>query len=303
MSKKRSVANGKDKSRPPKPLFSAEEKKILDSILDQDPPVIELSISVLNVDLSYQDRPRDRIVNLVTTNFSQALLGIFSIGQRPDGSYWVCDGASRLQGLLNRGEKTRMVKCQVFQTTGPQQEALLFAYLNSRRSKEPTKLITNMQAYNVAGTDKGFGKAIAECGFTLTKGKCQLRGPVYVRMAWDLDGEGIAMRKALFSVKDCWRDKYKVPGYLIFGIALLYHSQARPIDDQVRRILSKNAPVDIMDAIAKRYMKAGGPVRLHPHDQAKLTAHVLADMINKNPGKSGRIDIGRLNRAEDEARI
>jgi hypothetical protein len=296
-----SKANGKAKKPPTKPVFTVDEMKLLKSVLDQKPPIVELPISALNVDMSYQDRPRERIVHQVESNFSEALLGIFKVSRRPDGSYWVCDGESRRQGILRRGEKQRVVRCEIFELEGPKQEALLFAWFNSRRSKEPTKLETNLQAYGIAGTDHGFAKAVQDCGFTLVRGgKRHLRGPGYAVQAWDLDGDGTAMRKALFALKDSWRDLYEIHGYMVLGVARLYHYSRKTIDEQVRRILHRMPPNKIMDLVSRRWAKAGNKApRIHPDDKPKLISRVLADEINKNPGKSGRIDILKL----DESRI
>ena len=284
-----------------KVMFTPEEMKILKPILDQNPPIVELSIDQLNVDMSYQNRPRERITNQIAAHFSEALLGILVVGQRPDGSYWICDGETRRQGILRRGEKQRVVRCLLFKTEGPKQEALLFAWLNSRRSKEPTKLETNLQAYGVAGTDHGFAKAIEECGFSLIAGgKRHLHGPSYVKAAWDLDGDGTAMRKALFALKDAWKDHYKIHGYMVLGVARLYHLTRKSIDEQLRRVLQRTPPDEIMDRVARRYSLAGGrKPRIHPDEKPKLVTRVLADLINKNPGKAGRIDLLKL----DESRV
>jgi hypothetical protein len=296
------AANGAHKSRPAKPIFSADEQKLLKKILDQNPPIVELSAGDLNVDLSYQDRPRDRIVTQIVNHFSPAFLGVLKIAQRPDGTYWVCDGATRVQALLARGDKERLVRCEVFQTEGQRQEALLFAFFNSKRSKEPTKLITNLQAYSVAGTDKGFGAAIEHCGFSLTKGRRQLHGPSYVMQAWQLDGDGTAMKKALFTLKEAWRDLYPVHGYMVKGVALLYHTQRRSIDEQLRRVLQRTPPEEIMDRVTRRYAAAGAKrSRIHPDDKPHLVARILADAINRNPGKSGTIDINKLAQADQHA--
>lgn len=296
------TVNGEHKPRPVKPIFNSDEIKLLKKILDQNPPVVELSVGVLNIDFSYQDRPRDRIAAQIINHFSPAFLGVLIIAQRPDGSYWVCDGATRVQGLVARDDKERLVHCQVFQTEGARQEALLFAFFNSKRSKEPTKLITNLQAYSVAGTDKGFGKAIEDCGFSLTRGRRQLHGPSYVKQAWELDGDGTAMKKALFTLNYAWGDSYQVHGYMVLGVALLYHTQRRAIDEQVRRVLQRMPPDEIMDRATRRYAAAGAKrPRIHPDDKPKLVARVLADAINRNPGKAGKIDIDRLAAADEHA--
>lgn len=295
------MAKSNGKGKQPKPLFTTAEAKLLKPILEQRPPIRELPVSELQIDYAYQDRPRERIVNQISDHFSEALLGVLIVGQRPDKSFWICDGASRVLAILRRGENQRVMRCLIFQTQGQQQEALLFAWSNSKRSKEPTKLITNLQAYGVAGTDQGFSKAIEECGFSLSaKGKRALHGPSYVRTAWELDGDGTAMRKALFSIKDGWRDKFQIHGYMVLGIARLYYYTRKSIDEQVRRILHRTTPDEIMDKVSRRYASSGAKSpRIHPDDKPRLVTRILADMINRNPGKAGKIDVVKL----DESRV
>ena len=283
-------------------LFTPEEAKLLAPLLDQHPPITNLAISQLNVDLSYQERPRERIVHQVATQLTDALLNVFVVAQRPDGSYWVMDGESRRQGILRRGEKHREVRCLVFQTQGREQEALMWAVLNSKRTREPIKLVNRFIAYHVAGTDKGFIATVEKCGYNLVgKTHRTLGGPYYVFKAWQLDGNGSVMQKALFAVNDNWRDKYKIDGYMVLGIARLYHMVHRTVDDQVRRVLHRMSPSDIMDKVTKRWAMSGGKTRIHPDEKPRLISRVLADEINRNPGKGGKIDIRALAEDAEEA--
>ncbi len=294
MSKKGSKGNGAQRPRL-KGIFSSEELEIIHTILDQDPPIVELPVEVLNIDYAYQTRPRERIQNQIVNDFHRALCGVLIVSQRPDKTYWVADGATRVLGILQRKEKHRLVKCLIFETEGRKVEALLFAWFNSNRSKAPIKLETNLQAYNVAGTDGGFGKAIEDCGYQLVGGgKRHLRGPGYVKKAWDLDGDGTAVRKTLFAVKDAWKDNHTLHGYMMLGIARVYHYARKTVDDQVRRFLHRASPERINELVAKRWARSGGKARLHPDDKPRLIARVIAEEINRNPGKSGKIDLGKL---------
>jgi len=283
-------------------MFNEEERALIEPILKQKTHIVELPISSLDVDPSYQTRPRDRIVNQVANNFSEALLGTLKVSRRPDGSYWIIDGESRRQGLLRKGDKHRLLRCEVFETAGQRQEALLFAWFNSRRSREQTRLETNFKAYGVAGTDHGFNKAIEDCGFDLVgggKGK-HLKGSSWVHKAWELDGDGASMCKALRALKEAWKGLYQLHGLTILGVAMLYHSQRKAIDEQVRRALHRMPPDKLNDKVASLWTRGGGSARgLRPDEKPKLIATVLAKEINKNPGKSGKLDIGRL----DEDRV
>jgi hypothetical protein len=62
--------------------LSEAEKKVLGSVLSQTPARIELSVADLNIDYSYQDRPREGIVSAIAADFNPALLGEFKISQR-----------------------------------------------------------------------------------------------------------------------------------------------------------------------------------------------------------------------------
>jgi hypothetical protein len=279
--------------------FTPEEWAILAPILAQIPVIRELPVEILNIDMSYQDRPRERIVNQIATEFQEALLGVLKISQRPDGTYWVADGATRVLGILRRDEKHRLVRCEIFQTKGQQAEALLFAWSNSTRSKQPIKLGTNLQAYHVAGTDHGFGKLVEECGYRLTgKGINSLRGPGYVKEAWDLDGNGTVLRKTLYAVKEAWKGLYPIHGNMLLGIALVYVYPYRPVDEQVRRFLQRNPPSKIEEMITRRHVKSGIKTpRIHPGDRPPLIAALIVSEINKNPGRVGKIDFNRLQNA------
>jgi hypothetical protein len=285
-----------------KGTFTSEEWTILEPILAQNPPIIELPVEVINIDFSYQDRPRERIINQIATDFHEALLSVLKISQRPDGTYWAADGATRILGLLRMGDKHRLVRCEVFQTEGRRAEALLFAWFNSKRSKEPIKLETNLQAYNIAGTDGGFGKAVEECGYHLTgSGKRRLNGPGYVLKAWNLDGDGTAMKKTLFALRDAWKDNFKVYGYLVLGVAQVYHYPRKTVDEQVRRLLKRNTPDEIWEWAVKRYTRSGGKARIHPDARPDLITRAIIDQINKNPGNAGKIDINRMEWRTTEA--
>lgn len=290
-------ANGRN----PPPLFTAEEMKILTPILDQNPPIEELSIEVLKMDPEYQTRPRERMRQKIAFNYHQGLFGVLRVSRRPDGTYWVVDGWTRVLALLDRGEKHKRVPCQIFETEGQKPEALLFSYFNGRRSHQPTKLETNFQAESVAGTDHGFGRLIERCGFTLNgTSNRRVRGPAAWKSAWNLDGDGEVLQKALLSLNDGWGDKYKIPGYVVFGIALLYRANSKPIDFHVRHALKRTSPNDLNDRIAKAYIKAGGRANIRPDEKPEMIARALADIHNKNPGKAGKLDISKLAQARDE---
>jgi hypothetical protein len=295
--------NGKAKAL--EDLFTPDEMKLVHEILDTIPELEEISISEIGIDYSYQDRKRERKQAEIATQLKPGLLGVLKISRRPDGSLWAVDGATRILGLRERGEKVRKLRCEVFPMAGPKVEAVMFAWWNSKRSHTPTALENNMQAAYIAGTDGGFGKAIKECGFDfLSSNKFRrLQGPGYVFKAWNLDGNGEVMKKSLYSCKDAWRDKFVCPGFMSYGVALFYwKTRPKRVDDQLRRLLHRKTPDEIMDAVTKEYLKAGGKGHIHPDHKPPLIAAWLAKEINKNPGSAGKIDMTKF-REKDEDRV
>jgi len=295
--------NGKDMTRVQKPMFTVDEWRLVKPVLDQKTTIAELSIAQIEIDYSYQTRPRERIVTQIANNFLESLVGVLKVSQRADGSYKVMDGASRVLAIQARGEQ-RIVRCEIYQVDSAKQEALLFAWFNSNRSHQPIKLETRLKAEHEAGTDHGFGKLIEHCDFTLVGGGPRhLDGPGYSVQAWHLDDDGTALEKALFALKSEWRErhKHKISGYFILGIARLYYAfRMKSIDEQVRRILGRRSPEQLMEMCARRYARAGGrALRIHPDEKPRLISMVLALEINKNPGKSGKLDLNKL----DEERL
>lgn len=71
----------------------------------------------------------------ITEGIAKVLFGQILVGQRPDGSFWVVDGQQRCELAKASGWKTAM--CFVFQSTGPEMEAKVFA-LQDDRSKLDT---------------------------------------------------------------------------------------------------------------------------------------------------------------------
>jgi hypothetical protein len=286
-----------------KTLLTPEEEARVGHILRAKTQLVEIPIGSLNVDPDYQERKRRRIGDQIKRELYEGMLGVLKVSQRPDGTYWVIDGETRREAILNLegGDSQRLIRCELYQVPGPREESLLFAIFNSKRSHEPTNLSTNLQAYKVAETDHGFGKAIEECGYTF-KGKFAIRGPHYVEKAWDLDGDGTAVKKALWSM-GVWRQRgYPIYGYLIEGVARLHHTQRpRAVDDQVRRILQRLSPDELMEKVIRRYARSSeNRPRMHPDDKPKLVAKEIALEINKSPGKAGKIDLRKLGAEDNE---
>lgn len=286
----------KAKGRPARQQFTPEELALAQAYIDVEPQRIDIVVSDINIDFSYQTRIRERIQAAIKNNFHAGMLQTLKISRRPDGTLWAIDGATRVLGLRDRGDMNRKLHCEVWDTPGRDIEAVLFYIFHDKSSYEPMKIETRAQAQHVAGLDHGFVQAIEECGFSLIGGGRGhfIRGVTHMQQTWDLDHDGTAMRKALFSVKDAWRDLHKITGYLVKGVALLYRLVDRRLDEQVRKVLRRLSPEDIDELVKKRWLRVGGKRLMHPAERPPTITHIIAEEINRHPGKGGKIDLVKL---------
>lgn len=104
-------------SKVPKKLVSHRAVRVVD-------------VDSLRVDPTYQRGVRSKVKRIVR-QFDPDALGVLCVGERDDGSLWVVDGLQRLTALKQLGIKT--VRADVFASSGPEQEAAVFARLNRDR--------------------------------------------------------------------------------------------------------------------------------------------------------------------------
>jgi hypothetical protein len=280
--------------------FTEEQLALARSYIDKEPGRMLLSVSDINVDMSYQTRFRQRIYDEIVECVHPGMLQTLKISKRPDGSFYAMDGATRVLALKERGDMNRKLHCEVWDTPGRDIEALMFYIFHDKASYEPMKIETRLQSLHVAGLDHGFIKAIEECGFSLIEGGRgkRIRGTTYMQQVWELD-IGDAMRKALFSIKDAWRDSYNIDGFMVLGIARLYHVYHRALDEQMRKALRRLSPEQIEELVKKRWIKGGGKRLMHPVERPPLISLVLVDEINRHPGKAGKLDPDKLKEFDE----
>ncbi len=291
--------SGQGLPKTPKSQMTPEEKKVLRTILAQEPVYEDVALNKLQIDYTYQDRPRQLLTTQIAYEFSPVMFGILIVSKRPDGSLYVCDGATRKLAMEMRNEGDRTMRCQIIETDGIKQEALLFKHYNKERKQVP--LANRLNAEGIGGVDHGFRKLILQCGFHLIgASKTVLKGIYFVRKAYDLDDSGTALQSALFAIKAAWNGKHRVDGSNVLGIALLIHSQVRPIDEQLRRVLERTDPVKLDEQVHR--MWGGGRkigTKLRTDDRPRFVARALAQIINKNPGRSSKIEIDRIDLVQD----
>jgi hypothetical protein len=276
--------------------FTPEELRTLDFYFAKEPPILMLLVSEIKIDWSYQTRNRMRMFNEIRDNFLPGKLQTLKVSRRPDGSYYVFDGATRVLALEERGDMVRKLRCEVFDTPGQAIEALLFDWFNGRDSHENAKLENRLKALSVGGQDNGFVEKIEACGFSLIGGGrgTRINGATHMIQTWELDDNGEAMGRALFAIRNTWRDSHQIKGFVVLGIAQLYHYIHRPLDEQMRKALNRIGPEEIDHAVKQRWARIGGKRLLHPAERPPLITLIIAEEINKHPGKGGKIDIDKL---------
>ena len=92
----------------------------------------------LRVDAIYADRSYQRVENsglskLIAVDFVEGLMLPLCVNCRPDGSYWVMDGQTRLKAL--KLMDTEKVNCLVYELETVEREAQMFVGLNRNRKQ------------------------------------------------------------------------------------------------------------------------------------------------------------------------
>jgi len=296
MSQSKMTADKADK--PAKAQLSPAEHRVLQPILAQEPHYENISLKDLQIDYTYQDRPRDTLVRQIAEYFSPAMLGTLIVSKRPNGSLFVCDGATRKLGLELRGEGDRVVRCQVFNTDGVKQEALLFKFYNGARKAVP--LANRLTAEGVGGVDGGFLKTIKSIGFTLTgNSKKALKGAGFVKKAYEIDDE--SMQKALFALKESWGEKHgRLDGVAVLGVTMIY-SKVRNCDMQVRRWLKGHGPEELSEITHIVY--GGGKqlkktLKLRPNQLPWFIAKAIGLDINRR-ARDKKLNLAQLDAMQE----
>lgn len=279
--------------------LTKEEMQVLKDVLKQDTVFQDLPLNLLNVDYSYQTRPRERLIQAIARNLIPMMLQTFIVGQRPDGTYWVCDGVTRKLGLETRGERNRIVRCQVLQTKGRAQEALLFKFINGT-SRKTVPLASRLQAEGIAGTDHGFLNLVEECGFTIVgQGKHALKGLGFIYEEFGRNPN--ALKKALFALKATWAASgIKLDGTMIAGVARLYSVGGN--DAETRRLLDRTPPAKLEEFIMNAW--GGGTSakmrpKIHPGERPRWIAKTMARLLNKK--REPKIDVSRIDDLDEAA--
>jgi hypothetical protein len=106
-----------------------------------------LSVNEINVDYSYQREVDIKRCKRIAKNFSEIMIKPLKIAERKDGTFWVVDGNHTLNALKILG--IEKVSCDVFQSSGRDDESPLFVRLNTA-GEEKGKSCTPYEVY-IAG--------------------------------------------------------------------------------------------------------------------------------------------------------
>lgn len=107
-------------------------------IKDSPGKLLWLSKSVLQVDHSYQRKPKRGRVLSIVANWSWLACGVITVARRADGSFFVVEGQHRVLAAQKRSDISEL-PCIVFESSGAVQEAGGFFDANANR-KMPSSL-------------------------------------------------------------------------------------------------------------------------------------------------------------------
>lgn len=86
----------------------------------------------LQVDPSYQRDVKVKHKRIVS-EFDETAFGVPLVGEREDGTLWIVDGLQRLTAWKKLGKAK--IRCEVFNSKGPEDEARIFTLVNLNRTK------------------------------------------------------------------------------------------------------------------------------------------------------------------------
>lgn len=242
--------------------------------------------SQIKVDTTYQRELCLRNVRQIAREWDWSLFGRLTVGERADGSFFVCDGQHRLAAALNRSD-IQQIPCEVFQSSGPAEEARIFLGMNTTHN-----IVTKIQLFKalVAVGDPvatAVQSTVNELGLTVPKKSggnqpSRISCVAALMRAWELDpiGAETSLRVAKKVAVDS-----SITNELFRGIFTL-HRKLKAIGDSILNHTEKlisSGHAAIMGSIRNHVMLMG------VGGERAFAAGVLA-VINKNKRKKIEID-------------
>lgn len=181
----------------------------------------KIDVGELNISDAYQRTIVPARVNRIAKNLDQDAFGSLTVGQRPDGSYWVVDGMQRLTAARRLG--IAMVPCDVFMSDGQEHEARVFRLKNRERTNVSSVALFRAQLTEGDEQSLAIAEIVNVAGLKLALRE-ESTGWPYVKAVKALErsyqrvgGDGLAL--AFEIINECWPgENGAIQGDMIEGV-------------------------------------------------------------------------------------
>jgi hypothetical protein len=92
-----------------------------------------IATSLLCVDHTYGRMPSEAKIRKIAANWDWLMVGVLTVGERKNGGLYVVDGQHRLLGARKAGIEN--LRCAIFPSMGPMQEAQLYNRIAIERTR------------------------------------------------------------------------------------------------------------------------------------------------------------------------
>lgn len=262
----------------------------------------ELPQNLLILDFTYQRSLNHTRIDKMIKNFDESLIGTITVAKRSNGTFAVIDGQHRLAVLKAKTFPT--IPCMVYPEMSVQEEAQMFAYLNSYKQKispldmfwaligsgdEKQRQILNaienngFEVAKRAGARKNMKSLIAAIGMIQR-----------IEKNYGLD----ILNQTLKLINGVWPENGEaLTGQFLLGLAIF-----------INRF--KDNPKFSLDTAKKNFMplvpetvltRARNQAKIYNLDVPRVVTDILFESYNKNLKRSNRLQWdGKIDKSETE---
>lgn len=207
------------------------------------PKTVNLSVSQLKVDDSYQRNIIPNHVNNIRKNFDPDLFGTIVVSER-DGHYHVIDGQNRLEAVRDKVDK---IPCSVWTGLTYEQECAKFRKLNSNRRALNASIIFNSKVCEGNKTAIKVAQIIRQYGFKYNRYNMSVKenmigSPARMLDIYERDGESVLCRTLNVCRKAWHGEKTSLRTQMIVALKTLIVDYPELDDNHLIKVLSGVSP-------------------------------------------------------------
>jgi hypothetical protein len=180
----------------------------------------------------------------VRDNFNPALVGTLVVSERRNGSKWIIDGQTRWKAMHAQEDYAGGAPCLIYEHLTKQQEAELFAALQTQRRGMRTYHRFRAELVAKSPQAVGIAKVVTACGFELgvTETRDTVQSIAALERAYKVSPDHLS--DVLGIIRDVWgtQDKTAVSAQIIAGLSTFVRKQERLSYDRLRDRLKDVTP-------------------------------------------------------------